>query len=278
MHAPVAPQTIGSNKPPLTTTTELSADFAYLERAISAIEPLYREAPSVVEDDEDIGVLREIVKLCMAESKHAEALRVDTKEPYLTAGRVVDDYFSQLKAKVAKWQADLEARAKIYLDKKAAAERARREEEARRAQAEARRLAEEAAAAQAAAAQAQRETALKAQQDAAAAREAEDRAREASVAAQAATTAAASATEAQRAAEAKPADMARTRAGGGLSTLSAKWVFEITDFDKIDLEALRPFITKVDLEKALRRFVDVNKDSKPLAGVRIYADTNVSFR
>ncbi|MCC8967890.1 hypothetical protein H8A95_37675, partial [Bradyrhizobium sp. Pear76] len=87
------------------------------------------------------------------------------------------------------------------------------------------------------------------------------------------------ASQAQRAAEEKPADMARTRAtSGGLATLAQSFDFEITELGAVDLEALRSHISRADLEKAIRAYVRIHKDTVPLRGVRVFPTTSAQFR
>jgi len=83
--------------------------------------------------------------------------------------------------------------------------------------------------------------------------------------------------DAERAAQAKPADLARTRSSGSLSTLAQKFDHEIVDFEAIDLEVLRPYLPRADIEKAIRQFIRVNKDTKALRGVRIFETTRANL-
>jgi hypothetical protein len=282
---------VGDNSPELITTTQLSKDFAHLEAAVAEALEFASNAPLVVEDDADISVLREAVRGLMAQHKRAEAIRVDTKQPYLNAERVVDGYFSKLKTTLNEVQSQIEGRAKRYLDKKAADEKARREEEARKAREEEQRQAAAARAAEQQAAEARRKA-----EEAATLAQTSQRADEAAKAAIAKADADASsaaavaaqrkqaealntATQAQKTTEAKPAEMARTVAsGGGMATLKQSFDFEIIDVHAIDLESIRSFIVQADLEKAIRRFVGAHDDTRPLAGVRIFPKTAAQFR
>ena len=289
----VVPQ--GDNREPLITADQLAKDFDYLESAVATALSSAAQLPAVFEDEEDISAAREAVRGLLNEVKRAEARREDTKAPYLDAGRVVDSYFNSLKKRCADVQAQIEARAKRYLDKKAEDERKRREEEARVAREAERKRQEEAAAAQRAADEERRkaeEARLAAQREAdeskrkqaeeaaAAARaEAERKESEARAARQKEVDAAAAASQAQRAAEEKPAELARTRAAsGGLATLAQSFEFEITDLADLDLEALRSHLSRADLEKAIRAHVRIHKDTVPLRGVRIFPTTSAQFR
>jgi hypothetical protein len=285
----------GDNREPLITADQLAKDFDYLETAVSTALNTAAELPAVFEDEEDISAAREAVRGLLNEIKRAEARREDTKAPYLDAGRIVDSYFSSLKKRCSDVQAQIEARAKRYLDKKAEDERRRREEEARIARKDERKRQEEAAAAQRAADEERRraeEARLAAQREADAAKrkeaeeaaaaaraEADRKEAEARAARQKEIDAAATASQAQRAAEEKPADMARTRAtSGGLATLAQSFDFEIASLADVDLEALRSHIGRADIEKAIRAYVRIHKDTVPLRGVRIFPTTSAQFR
>ena len=84
--------------------------------------------------------------------------------------------------------------------------------------------------------------------------------------------------EAERFAAASPADLSRTRAGGTMSSLKREWDFEVVDWPKLDLEKLRPYLTRPDLEKAVRAYVRTHKDTAPLDGVRIFAREKGQYR
>jgi hypothetical protein len=283
MNAPrpltAAEASTGHNKPAILTADMMARDFAYLDASLSEIETKVNDCPPVVEDDDDLEIIREAVKRCAGAFKRLETLRVESKEPYLAATRIVDGHFGKLKDIVSGWQATIEARGHRYLKKKEAAEKARREEEARRA-AEAARAASErqrqaeaerqkAEQARIASEQATQRISVEHHQREENARREEARLREESAQAQAA------ALKTQKAAEAKPADMARTRSADGLSTLQEIWCFEVLDPHAIDLQdpVLRSFITWPDIEKAIGRYVRTHKGDRPLKGVRIYADT-----
>lgn len=285
---------IGDNRKALITADQLKIDFAHIEKDVTAALALANKTPSLIEDDEDIAVCREAVKALMKEHKRAEAIRVETKNPYLDAERVVDSFFAALKKQLADVQAGIEARAKHYLDKKAADERARREAEAAAARAAERKRQEEAAAAATAAAE-ERRRAEEAEAAAAAEVESEKRAEAEAEAAEARAAAEKSAANAraarqreidaaattartQSAAEEKPADLARTRVGDGMATLQQGFDFRIDAYATIDLDALRPYFSEADIEKAIRRYVGIHKGDKPLRGVTIFPTTKAQMR
>jgi phage-related minor tail protein len=284
----------GDNRPALVTADQLAVDYRHVEEGVTKALALAADTPPVIEDDDDLGACREAVKALMGEHKRAEALRVDNKAPYLDAERVIDSFFNALKKKCADAQAKIEAAAHRYLKKKEDAERARREEEARiareaerkqneeaqaamRAAAEARRKADEAAMQ---AAQAERDKRERSEQEAREARAAaEKKEAEARAARQKEIEATAGAAQAQKSADAKPADLARTRVeSGGIATLAQTWSFKIEAYAMVDLDALRPYFAEADVEKAIRRYVSFNKGDRPLKGVSIFPVTNAQMR
>lgn len=268
----------GHNRPAVLTADMLARDFGYLDVAMAEIKQLFVNCPPVCEDEEDLEVMRSAVRRFVGGYKRMEAIRVEAKDPYLDATRVVDSHFNALKTTLEKWQTDVEGRAHRFLKKKEADERAIREEAARVAAEAARVAAEEARKAErdrieaeqtglAEALAASSSPTVENREQASAARVEETTLR--TVAIQRGNEA----LKAQTAAEAKPADLARTRTGTGLSTLAEVWKFEIEDLTKIDLEALRDQIPFADIEKAVRRFVGIHKGDRQLTGVRIYSDT-----
>jgi hypothetical protein len=282
MNAPArtaAEVSAGHNKPAILTADMMARDFAYIDDSLSEIETKVSDCPPVIEDDADLEIIREAVKRCQGAVKRLKTLKDETKEPYLSAERVVQSYFANLWGKVETWQGGLEARAHRYLKKKEAAEKARREEEARKAAETARAAAErqrqaederrQAEQQRIASEQATQRISVEHHQREENARIKEARVREEAAQAQA------SAIRTQKEAEAKPADLARTRSADGLSTLQEIWCFEVLDPHAIDLQdpVLRSFIPWPDIEKALGRYVKTHKGDRPLNGIRIYSDT-----
>lgn len=251
MNAPAKTSAIGDNRPPLITADQLAKDFAHVEKAITKREAEAAKVPPVIEDDEDLELLTATVPKLRGAAKRCNELRDQTKRPHLDAGRVIDTWFKALEKRMTDLQAALEKRGKLYLDKKRAAEAARRRAEEAKQREEAERLQQEAARA-AAAGQADQAAIA-----AAAAAEAESHAERESV-------------------PVRAADLARTTTTAGTATLGEVWCFEIADFDKIDLNALRPYLKRDDIEKAIRAFVRAGR--RELAGVRIYQDTRAQFR
>lgn len=296
--APEATAEIGHNKPAILTKDMLVRDFAHLETAKDEVEALFKACPPVAEDDEDIETLRATARRGMAEIKRIETARVSNKEPYLSAQRVNDAHFNSMREIIQGWMNVIEARAKRLLDKRAADERARREQEAREAaqaaaaaalaarEAEQRRIEMEQAklleALSPAPPQAEEDTGgfsmldtfasapvVAPVIDVVAAR------RDESIKTTEAIMASNAAMKASEAAAAKPADMVRVRSGDGITTLAETWDFEIMDAGAVDLNALREHFSIADIEKAIRRFVSLNKGDRSLQGVRIFSGTKI---
>lgn len=215
-------------------------------------------APATVTDDDVAGKTADLVKMIAVCIKNAEADRVARKDPFLRGGQVVDAVFRGVTEPLTKAKAEIERRLTLYQREKADAERRRREEIARQEREEAERRARAAAEAEA---KAQTEADL-------------DRA----IAAEAlAKQQQADAIEAQRAAEAKPADLSRSRSDMG-AVASLHRFYDFTDLDReaIDLETLRPFIPLDAIEKAVRAFIKAG--GRELRGVKIFENTETRVR
>ncbi len=78
--------------------------------------------------------------------------------------------------------------------------------------------------------------------------------------------------------EALKAGTGPTRTDAGTISSTGRWTAEILDASKIPLEELRNFIKLGDLEKYVRAYALHHKDSKPLAGVRIFRESKTTFR
>lgn len=271
MNIQTKPPAAGTNRPALVTGEDLAKAHAALAGEVEAIEKHGEDAPPVIEDDEDLALINKIIADCRDQDGKVDRTRDAEKRPYLEAGRVIDGFFKGLSARAIKVKGALEQRVTRYLNKKADEERRAREKAARLAREEANRLAREAAEIAAREA-AEREAAAKVESTTIAPTDpipAPPPIR--STAAMGAAVAAnARADIAETAAAAKPSDLARTRTDGGTATLVDDWRFEITNYAEIDLAALRPFLSRPDVEKAIRKFVDAHKDTMPLTGVRVF--------
>lgn len=204
-----------------------------------------------ITDDEIAGKVADFTKQLTEHIKSATDWKDAAKAPVLKLDRAIMDQHKTLcevitrtKDTVSKMQTD-------YLMGKEAKERAARQEAERIASEEAKKARLEAEAAAAA---------LTSESDIDAALAAENAAIEAQKVADAA----------EAAAKAKPADLSRvTGAHGTTTSLRGKWVFrpETINMDKINLEALRPYLTADDLHKAIRKYVAA--DRHELTGVVI---------
>lgn len=234
---------IGHNKPP-TLIEALREKHRELFSRVDELTATALSVPAVITDDTMQGKVGDTVDLISALVSKADAERVKEKEPHLTAGRVVDAFFKSIADAMAPHKATLLKRSTVYLLKKQDEEKARRAEEERIALAEAERLAQIAAS--------------DADLDRAIVQEA-------------------AAIEATKAVQATPADMVRTRGDyGSVSTLRKSWVFEIVEYGDVSLDALRPYLARADVEKAIRAFV--LKGGRDLKGVRIFEEQKAMVR
>lgn len=250
---PAKGATIGHNQP-ADIVARLQDDHAELAAHCRDLITRANSLPATVETEEHLHLVADFVREVNNATKRAEKIRVDEKEPYLSAERAVDGFFNGLRNPLLKIKGALESAAGAYQRRKEAEERRQREEAAR--------IAREKAEAEAREARRLAEEQRRAEADAA-----KDRAKEAAINARAAT----------RATEAKPADLVRTRTETGtMATAKSWWDFEITDARELDLESLRPFIPKAALEQALRGFIAAG--GREIAGARIFEETKAVFR
>jgi hypothetical protein len=237
---------IGHNRPAPLTAEELQAYLAgeyreLMERRDELIAAVSR-APTVIENDEIAGKMGDFsVKQLAAWIKAWEATRIAEKEPYLSAGRAVDGFFQKAATALERGKDEIDGRRKVYVDKKAAAERAAR-------MAEARRLAEEAAK-----------------------REAEMQTMDAL---EEVIEAHGAAAEAAKAAAVKTAELSRIRGDhGSVTSLKEFWTFRDLDRAKLDLEALRQHLSIDALAQALRSFIKAG--GREIDGAHIYRYTRL---
>jgi hypothetical protein len=263
-----APAGMGHNKGPVDLAEEvrehLAKNYQDFNLKVSGLLNEARVLPKKIEDDKAHNASVEIVKKLREELKAAEAARKEEKEPHLARGRAVDEFFGDIKGRLDKAIDVLLGRIRVYLDAKAEAERIAREKtaeaERKRAQEAQTKAAIEAAKAENAKqlAKAMKHTANAQQLQA-----------QANVAAQ-------QAARAEAAAQAKPADLARTRTSAGTSTLRSEWMFEITNIGEIDLEVLRPYLARTEIEKAIRLYIRAG--GRELKGARIFESTSAVVR
>lgn len=276
-------------------TEQYAALRARTDELVSALD----RVPATI-DETTIDRAAGFVKQIKAAASEAEKARKGEKDDFLQAGRKVDGFFGGIVETLRNVAGEVERRMQAFLTAKAAEERRRREEEARRAReaaeaaaAEARRIREEEdrRAREAAEAERKRLAALRADDDAAAslaaqkaAAEAAERAEQERIAREAQALVEAQrlreeAEEAERRAQAKAADMARTRGAlGGTATLATSLEFEVTD-KLAAIRALAAYIDDAALDKAARAYIRLARDEirrqiaaemQPVAGIRFF--------
>lgn len=186
-----------------------------------------------IDSDDSAKKASDYIKQVMARRKALESARVNEKEPFLSLGRVVDGFFKSVTDQLDIAQSKAKRPLDAYLKAK--------EDENRR------RIAKEAE---------DKRIAAEAQAAAAQALEAANRPQEAEAMMQRAATSESAAFKLEGKADAKPAEMARTRSDtGSVATLRTRTVGEITDIAQLDLETLRHHISPDALQKALNSFV-----------------------
>ena len=213
----------------------LAETYASLFERTSELEEALVRVPMVFKDDATVERATSFIKQLHAHRKAVDTARVTEKEPFLAAGRTVDSVFKRHTERMARVSAVVTDRLQTYLRAKERLERARL--------GEVRRLAEEAAA-----------EARKAAERQAMALADETQLEAAIAAEEAARVAAGDAEKARHAAEAKAADLSRTRGElGGVATLRSRWTGELTDLATLDLETLREHLPTDALNQAIQK-------------------------
>lgn len=246
-----APAPMGHNKPPL---EEVLADqHRPLLGDVDAIAKRAMVLPAKIKSDDDLDATTDVGRDLGKLRKQIDGTRKDEKEPYLEGGRAVDAFFNAQLARVDDILTTLRDRATVWQREKEAEERRRRE-------AEARRLAQEEEAARKRAEAAKRPETVERY---------EDKAEE--IAAQR--------EDAEAAAQADTSTIHRRQTSSGARSGARKsWTFEITEYEAIPLDALRPFLRREDIEKAIRSYVGIHKGAASLKGVHVFEDSKATFR
>ena len=274
---------IGDNKAPNyaeRVTAALDADYKSSAEAVAKLLEEARAAPTVVDNDEQMGVLAKLVKSFRDTTSRLEAFRIAEKEPHFRAGQAVDNWFNSLIEKCARRDrkakagaADiLQARIDDYQQRKLAAEQERRRVEAERTAREAREkaAAEEKARKEAEEARLAAERARKPETQAAKTEAAEQAQTVATAAIAASAAAEAKAEDAYVDTLARPADIVRTRVDEGpLVTMQKVGYAEVEDDTKLDMAKLWPFISIDAKEKALRAWAKSTGYRQPMDGAAI---------
>ena len=241
-------------RPPLVTRDQLAVDFLHVANAVGDLEEACAQIPKVLEDDEDLAAVTKMASQLLKYARRVEEIREAEGRPHLEAQRVINAFFKHdFGKRIDDALTSLEARSKPYLKKKADRERAARE-------------AIESAARQKAIAAAE------------AAREAittGDMQHVTNMVTRANTLADAAAKAGDDAAAAI-SQMSKTVTAQGSARLQERWTFSDLDVNRIDLNALRPFIKQTYIEQALRDFIKSGR--REIAGCRIFNDAEAKFR
>tara|TARA_Y100000310_G_scaffold219805_1_gene221224 strand:+ start:1450 stop:2232 length:783 start_codon:yes stop_codon:yes gene_type:complete len=246
---------LGHNEPPLDAEPikdRLTEDHADLLKRRQELVDAQERVPAC-DTPEAAAKIGDYIKQLSSCMKDADGRRVKEKEPYLEGGRRVDGFFKDVKESLEKIKAKCGKALTEYQKEVARQERIA--------------------------------LAAKAEADAKAAKEAEEEAarklevatadahlEEAVEAEETAIEAADEAAKSQKAADQSAADLSRTRStnGGSVSSLHTIWTFRDLDRETIDLEALRPYLTKADIEKALRAYIKTG--AREIKGAVIFED------
>ncbi|MCR6673287.1 hypothetical protein [Devosia ginsengisoli] len=245
---PIAEQIFGHNKAPLEEVlpAETAEWQAEADRAVAALA----DRPGKIKDETDFAATGKLVLRAKSFLTRIEDARKAETDPLYQAQKGIKAHFDAIAARVDQALGRLTAAADDYARAKAAEEKRQRAEEARK-------LREQEEAARAKAEAASGKTAARA----------EGRAE----------------VLGERAAELegdiKAADAVRTHiAGGGVASAKQGWDFEITDYDAVDLNKLRPYLARSAVETAIRSAVRVGKQHTSIPGIRVFEAVKAAFR
>jgi len=254
---------IGHNKPP---TDKEIMDNKYSD-LLERLEKVADKTTEVVSDlreknngkpsinsDEDVSKVAPLAKEAKSINSELEDIRIEEKKPHLEAGRAVDSYFKSHKERAERIFTTLEHLASDFQNRKIAAERAAAKAEAERREKEAQRLREEAEKAK------RKETAERKLAQA----EYEENRADAAI----------------DDANASNAELGSVRSENGTILASARtvWDFTINDYDKIPLDQLRIFLSRSEVEKAIKKFANHHKEAAKLNGVTFTEKAKTQFR
>lgn len=251
-----APAPIGHNKPPEPTLLDHLAETYSLE--IDRAEPiatLANNMPKKLVSADDKAAAGDIARDAADLAKALDKLREVEKAPFLKGGREVDGYFNPTVQRLDRISKGMLDRINTFNREeraKADRERAEAERQERERAAEARKVAEADAAA------GRIDDAMAEMKEAAAADAAADQI--------------AAAPPPQR------EDLKTTTDAGTSIGTRLIWTFEINDYAKIDLNVLKPYIKRDDVEKLIRKHVATHQNALPLAGVHIFQDEQATTR
>jgi hypothetical protein len=241
---------VGDNKPPL--EEQLAVTHAALVGRVEPIALRANKLPKKITTEADLELITPVVVDAKALSKELEAARALEKDPHFKAGKTVDAFFKVSKDRLDRIATVFEQVAAQFQRDKMEAERIAGIEEQRRADAEAERLRKKAEAA------VKPETKQKHLDAADRAEGASDRA----------------------AAGIAQSDKAIGTVATSAGKVSGKkfWNFAIEDFDKVDLNAIRDFVDRAAIEKAIKAKIGIQKGNTKIDGVRVFEDVKASIR
>lgn len=247
---------IGDNMPPEQTLKE-RIEEVYAEQfgQISDIADRANALPKEISTDTECGQVADIVSEAGKLSRKLEDLRKVEKEPFIRDGKIVDATFKENRLlRLENISNGLTTRITAFNRAKAAKARAEQQ------------------AAEKAAREAQEQANLDARMEAEAGNyqavtDHLDTAHKAAAAVQEAS------------ALIKAAEVTRVVSDSGTKVTTRTEVkARVTDWQKVDLNALRAFIKPEHIEQALRQFVRINKKNVPIEGVEFYDDEVASVR
>lgn len=248
MTAAVAP--IGHNNPPSDLeilNQKLAEKFADARKVAHDLAAQANAAPKEITTDDEASQIADIISGITKHDKTLESHREAEKAPHLAAGRAVDAFFKKGQDLIGTAKKNLSSVLTVWQNKKAMEERARLQLEAEQARARA------AEAAALALTQEQANKPTEAAMTLSHAVVAEEEAHKASVAT---TVKASQLTSAYG-------------STGAVASLRTVWVGEIENAAILDLEALRSYLGKDALEKAVGAFV--RNGGRELKGAKIYS-------
>jgi hypothetical protein len=222
---------------------------ALIERRDELVAALREMAATyeTIDDDDTLGVVAENMRMANTLRRSADDTRKQQKDPFLSGGRTVDLWFSTFGQPLSDVCEPIQRAMDAYGKRKLAAQRAAAEAERARAQAEADRQAERAA---------QRMT---------------------SEALNAAALAAQEADRAEIKANARPAELTRTRGDyGAVASVRSTWSWEITDIAAVPRQYM--IVSPDSIKEAAKQRDPSGKPVAEIPGIRWVEQTRMGVR
>ena len=250
-----APAPAGHNNPPPTFEEELRLENKDLFVRLDALKLSRDKLPTAIENDDQNAVVGRWVVQARELVKDVEVAHKEAKRPIQEKVTTIDTMFLSrgLAGEISKLVDVVKALADDYATRKDAERRKQLAEEAERKRLEAEAASYEAAALKEAGSNSAAEVVISQSEHA-------DK----------------QADRLEAKAAGSVAGVLRTSRGGVTASGREKWVFEIQDLDKIDLNILRDTFYAHELNQVIQRFVDGG--GRELPGVRIFPKTIATFR